>query len=338
MTLTCLPSFPASDFLGLVNSGLTYSAMDNTLSETLPLADRLNSLGGWRPDPNKVQVAITRGAGQYRALGRVVALTRLDEIKRRVDRAVDALTDVDVDRQLGRLSMVLGQGEPRAAVPEPTTIVVSSIAGGSGAGAVMEVCDVVRAAGRTWLDESVGILYAPDVFDDIPEAARRGVRPNALATLSELIAGSRASRAARAASRMRAHASTRGAALRRRRSTGSDRDIRSWSVPVILACQLRQPLERDLPRHGTRDLGVDDDRAAPGLDDRILFGKPAADRVDDAGPDRPQAASPRDAFLWARIRTDVVGPRVVRTVCRAVPGSGGSGAHHEQAPRGPACR
>src|SRR4029077_7405306 len=59
----------------------------------------------------------------------------------------------------------------------------------SGAGAVLDVCDVVRAAKRTWLDESVGILFAPDVFDEIPEAARRGVRPNALATLSELVAG-----------------------------------------------------------------------------------------------------------------------------------------------------
>src|SRR3954471_8478336 len=60
------PQLPTADFLGLVNAGLTYTAMDNTLAETLPPEDRLNSLGGWRPDPNKVQVAITRGAGQYR--------------------------------------------------------------------------------------------------------------------------------------------------------------------------------------------------------------------------------------------------------------------------------
>ena len=64
--------------------------MDTTLSQSLPPDRQIDSLGGWRPDPNKVQVAITRGAGQYRALGRVIALTRLDEIKKRVDRAVDA--------------------------------------------------------------------------------------------------------------------------------------------------------------------------------------------------------------------------------------------------------
>jgi hypothetical protein len=184
------PQLPPGAFFGMVNSGLTYGAMDTTLTQSLPPEHQMESLGGWRPDPNKVQVAITRGAGQYRALGRVVALTRLDDIKRRVDRAVDAITDADVPRQLGRLTSMLGQGQDRPTASDPVVIVVSSIAGGSGAGAVLEVCDTVRAAGKDWLDESVGILYAPDVFDEIPEAARRGVRPNALATLSELVAGS----------------------------------------------------------------------------------------------------------------------------------------------------
>lgn len=181
---------PPGDFLGMVRNGLTYAAMDTTLTQSLPAEHQLDCVGGWRPDPNKVQVAITRGAGQYRTLGRVVALTRLGEIKRRVDRAVDAITDVDVARQLGRLTTTFGQGADRPSPPEPMAVVVSSIAGGSGAGAVLEICDVLRAAGKSWLDESVGVLYAPDVFDELPEAARRGVRPNALATLSELIAGS----------------------------------------------------------------------------------------------------------------------------------------------------
>ena len=34
-----------------------------------------------------------------------------------------------------------------------------------------------------------GILYAPDVFDYLRPERRRGVRPNALATLSEMVAG-----------------------------------------------------------------------------------------------------------------------------------------------------
>ena len=69
-------------------------------------------------------------------------------------------------------------------------VVVSSIAGGSGAGAVIDICDLLRASGAgVWPSESVGILYSPDVFDYLDPARRRGVRPNALATLSELVAG-----------------------------------------------------------------------------------------------------------------------------------------------------
>jgi hypothetical protein len=90
------PQLPTSDFLGMVSSGLTYSAMDGALAQRLPFEQQMDSLGGWRPNPNKVQVAITRGAGQYRALGRMITLNRLDKIKQRVDRAVDALTDADM--------------------------------------------------------------------------------------------------------------------------------------------------------------------------------------------------------------------------------------------------
>src|SRR3954447_11087688 len=43
---------PPSDFMGLVHSGLTYRAMDTTLSQALPSNQQLDSLGGWRPDPN----------------------------------------------------------------------------------------------------------------------------------------------------------------------------------------------------------------------------------------------------------------------------------------------
>ena len=81
-------------------------------------------------------------------------------------------------------------GVPSPVVKSPVAVVVSSIAGGSGAGAIIDICDLLRASGNgVWAGESVGILYSPDVFDYLDPARRRGVRPNALATLSELVAG-----------------------------------------------------------------------------------------------------------------------------------------------------
>ena len=183
------PQLPVEDFLGLVNAGLNYGVLDRALMQNLSGVMQLDSLGGWRPDPHKVTVAIDKGAGQFRALGRVITLTRLDAIKSRIERAVDRITDADVRRQLQRIDFFLGEGGGRPAVGDPVVVVVSSIAGGSGAGGILDVCDVLRTIGKSWLDESVGILFAPDVFDEIPEANRKGVRPNALATLSELMAG-----------------------------------------------------------------------------------------------------------------------------------------------------
>ena len=183
------PQLPVEDFLGLVNSGLNYGVLDQALMQNLSGVRQLDSLGGWRPDPHKVTVPIDKGAGQFRALGRVITLTRLDTIKTRIERAIDRITDADIRRQLQRIDFFLGPGDDRPAVGDPVVVVVSSIAGGSGAGGVLDVCDVLRSIGKSWLDESVGILFAPDVFDEIPEANRKGVRPNALATLSELMAG-----------------------------------------------------------------------------------------------------------------------------------------------------
>lgn len=180
---------PPADFLGMVGPGITYSTLDSALALDLDPHQQLASLGGWKPDQNRVQVAIAKGAGQYRGLGRVVALTRLEEVKARVDKMVNAITDAEVKGELDLAAKLLGQSSQSMANPDPVVLIVSSIAGGSGAGALIDICDVVRSGGRPWLDHSIGILYAPDVFDEIPPASRRGVRPNALATISELMAG-----------------------------------------------------------------------------------------------------------------------------------------------------
>jgi hypothetical protein len=89
------------------------------------------------------------------------------------------------------LTRLLGQGERRTNIAEPVVLVISSIAGGSGAGAVLEVCDVIRSGGRTWLDDSIGILYAPDVFDEIPRqrGAVSGPTPWQLSANSSPAAG-----------------------------------------------------------------------------------------------------------------------------------------------------
>ena len=133
-------------------------------------------------------VPVEKGAGQFRALGRVITLANLRTAKSHLDAALRDISGRNVTSELQELTRRLG-GTTSSVAHSPVAIVISSIAGGSGAGAVIDVCDLLRASGGVWASESIGILYSPDVFDYLPAARRRGVRPNALATLSRARAG-----------------------------------------------------------------------------------------------------------------------------------------------------
>ncbi|PFG44791.1 tubulin-like protein [Isoptericola jiangsuensis] len=178
---------PARDYKGLVSTGLDYRTIDSALLQT-PGERLRDAVATWRPDPNKVNVPASKGAGQYRTLGRIIAVAGLDRISDALNGARRALTGAEVAGELADVSRLLG-GTTSSVAADPTVIVVSSIAGGSGAGAVIDVCDAIRSFADKWADESVGFLYAPDVFDYLPDEARRGVRPNSLATLAELLNG-----------------------------------------------------------------------------------------------------------------------------------------------------
>ena len=178
---------PERDYQGLVAAGLDYRTIDTAMTRANG-AHSVDALGGWRPDPNRVNIPASKGAGQFRALGRVITLASLDRIRDALQNARRQLTGTDVIGELQAVTIALG-GKPSTVVNEPTVIVISSIGGGSGSGAVIDVCDAVRALGDKWANEIVGLLYAPDVFDDLPEEARRGVRPNSLAALAELLSG-----------------------------------------------------------------------------------------------------------------------------------------------------
>lgn len=178
---------PAGDYQGLVGSGVDYRTIDAALTQKG--GNHLHAaLGSWRPNPDKVAIPASRGAGQYRALGRIITVGGLDRVRDSIRKAHRLMSGTQVVSELQAVTKLLG-GKPAATVADPTVIVVSSIAGGSGSGAVIDVCDVIRSLEEKWAEDIVGLLYAPDVFDYLPEEARRGVRPNSLAALSELLNG-----------------------------------------------------------------------------------------------------------------------------------------------------
>lgn len=182
------PFLPHDSYIGLVPPGAKYSNVVNSINAKLAGKNK-EEINRQFPDPDKVGVAIHLGAGQYRGVGRTVALAKLGAIAGAAQAAFNRLKKPDSMSQLQRLAKILGADLKQGTQTDPVFIMVSSVAGGSGAGQYLDVIEAIKAqfGGAPWSLESYGILYAPDVFDGIKGAS--GIPRNALATISETVNG-----------------------------------------------------------------------------------------------------------------------------------------------------
>lgn len=178
------------DYIGLVPRGVNYRSIDDSLISGGRADEQvLENLLGWRPEPGMVVVPVSRGAGQYRALGRAITLAGMDNVASAIRHSLQALQSSQVIADLAAVSRAFG-APVIDNTPAPEAVVISSLAGGSGSGAFMDVCDALRALGGSdFADEMWSVLYAPDVFNHLSPDDRKGVHPNALAALCELLAG-----------------------------------------------------------------------------------------------------------------------------------------------------
>ena len=180
-----IPTLPAEDFLSISLGLPKYSDVHDGLMSTHPPASRTYPyLVGWRPSPDRVQVPLLDGAGQYRAVGRVVGLlASRDELDARIKKAfMDARSG---GPELARVSEALGVPTVLGgATPAPIVVICASVAGGTGAGISLDVVEMVRRA-----DELGGfpvlILFTADIFDFGPT---RSMAANSLGLLSEVMA------------------------------------------------------------------------------------------------------------------------------------------------------
>jgi hypothetical protein len=174
-------------YLGLAKQPLQYAGYD----AHLVARGDLPALAGWRPDPELKIPEPWKGAGQRRAVGRVITLTQLDRVTEEIQKAVRALMDKAATKELAELNRALKITEVNTNAEPATAIVVSSLAGGSGSGAFLDVIEQLKTtatAEQEWLATSlVTILYAADVFESVPAGLRTGIEPNSLAALSELL-------------------------------------------------------------------------------------------------------------------------------------------------------
>ncbi|MCY4621954.1 MAG: hypothetical protein OXD34_09015 [bacterium] len=179
-----IPTLPKADFL-TVSLGLgRYSAVhDGLMVRYPPDSSTYPYLVGWRPSPDEVAVPLLAGAGQFRAVGRIVGLlASRDELLDRINKAfMDARAG---GPELGRVSEALGLPSTLGGATPPIVVICASVAGGTGAGIALDVVEMVRRADGLG-GFPVLVLFTADIFDF---GMNRSMAANSLGLLSEVMA------------------------------------------------------------------------------------------------------------------------------------------------------
>ncbi len=175
---------PSDEYLGLITQGVDFATVQRNLDIKRRLHDELNT---WRVSPRAVNVPLVMGAGQFRAIGHTIAMAYAAPIHERLRIHLRRLQGPTVNSELAEFYE--GATETRAREkPNLYTVVISSLAGGTGAGLLTLVCDILRAE-QAPDDQVFAILYTPEVFSSLGRAESGGVYPNALGAISEVING-----------------------------------------------------------------------------------------------------------------------------------------------------
>lgn len=179
------PLLDGEDYCGLVSPGTGYQALRGSLTTSVQPGERMSATAGWVAE--NVPINISAGAGQSRAIGRVISAAKLDRIKTALGAQHAKLVGPTVQAQLADLSAKLGQ-QP-GAMGAPIALVVSSVAGGSGAGMFMDVVEALRSVDPVYNEPGriLTILYTPDVFTSVGQTKQ--VPANTLGALAEVLTG-----------------------------------------------------------------------------------------------------------------------------------------------------
>lgn len=183
-------SLPRTSYVPLTTATSTYSRFDAGITQELQRSEsdstvRYLAWDCWKPEPaSAVKVEIRNGAGQYRGLGRAVALSSLQAVDQRLKRAFADSNRPTAAGALKEIQERLGREQPgQTGKPRPVISVIGSVSGGSGSGMFLDVVDVLRAQGHREIN---ALLFTPEVFEKPAGDPDPGVAPNTFLALSEI--------------------------------------------------------------------------------------------------------------------------------------------------------
>ena len=179
-----IPTMPSTDYLSVSLAFNTYAALDKALLATHgPGTPGYRELIGWRPEASQVQVPLQAGAGQMRAVGRAAGVVSLATVVR--PKIQEAFSECSAGApELQRVSEHLGVPVPAGtAAPQPLVVVLGSMAGGTGAGIMLDVIDLVRRTndGGAY---PLAVVFSADIFG---EQSSDSMSANGMAFMSELM-------------------------------------------------------------------------------------------------------------------------------------------------------
>lgn len=167
---------------------VSFSSPSNTYLATASaveaqLANKGNNfapLMGWAPRDRETAngIPVNNGAGQYRAVGRMLTLPRLASLHGTL---VTAQARAVAPEAWGQIP--LKEQTSNVIIP----IVVGSMAGGSGASMFLDVCRVLAALPGVKPQNIGCFLYTADVFAELPSGLRANVEGNAMGAMPEIL-------------------------------------------------------------------------------------------------------------------------------------------------------
>jgi len=178
------PMLPMDEFHCVVPNGAGYADLLASITGRGNLSEQQIVLSGWGVPVSPI--AINCGAGQNRAIGRVVLAADSHNTHQAIQGSISKMLSPTAMAELASAAHSLGFRGPENL---PQAFIISSLGGGTGSGMFMDVAELLkRATSENWAQNTTAFLYAPEVFRSLGPSGR-SIPMNALGAMNELIAG-----------------------------------------------------------------------------------------------------------------------------------------------------